>query len=115
MKWGTNNFDYCICFHCARQGHKLENIKFNEKVSFCAATKADVLASKLGTDYESVIVFGWANAVTDESEKEDILLSVLNKFSEKYLAAGKNYMKKYWDETRAIRIEIKHLSGKAYQ
>jgi hypothetical protein len=32
MKWGTNNFDYCICFDCARQGHKLENIKFNEKV-----------------------------------------------------------------------------------
>jgi hypothetical protein len=40
---------------------------------------------------------------------------VLNKFSEKYLAAGKNYMKKYWDETRVIRIEIEHLSGKAYQ
>jgi len=63
-------FDNCICFHSAQQGHKLENIKFNEKVSFCVVTCSDVLANKFDTDYESAIAFGRANAVTDASEKK---------------------------------------------
>ena len=108
-------FDNCICFHCAQQGHKLENIKLNEKVSFCVVTCSDVLANKFDTDYESAIAFGRANEVTDESEKKDILLSVINKYSKDYLDAGMNYMEKYWDETKVIKIKIDHFSGKAHE
>ena len=108
-------FDNCICFHCAQQGHKLDNIKFNEKVSFCVVTRSDVLANKFDTDYESAIAFGRANEVTDESEKKDILLSVIKKYSKNYLDAGMNYMEKYWDETKVIKIKIDHLSGKAHE
>ena len=108
-------FDNCICFHCAQKGHKLENIDFNKKVSFCVVTKSDVLANEFDTDYESAIVFGKAAVITDDSEKRDILLTVLNKYSEDYLKAGNNYMKKYWDETKVIKIRIDHLSGKAHE
>ncbi len=108
-------FDNCICFHCAQQGHKLDNIKFNEKVSFCVVTCSEVLANKFDTDYESAIAFGRANEVTDKSEKKDILLSVINKYSKDYLDAGMNYMKKYWDETKVIKIKIDHFSGKAHE
>lgn len=108
-------FDNCICFHCAQQGHKLDNIKFNEKVSFCVVTCSDVLANKFDTDYESAIAFGRANEVTDKSEKKDILLSVIKKYSKNYLDAGMNYMKKYWDETKVIKIKIDHFSGKAHE
>ena len=108
-------FDSCICFHCAQQGHKLENIDFNNKVSFCVVTKSDVLSNEFDTDYESAIAFGTATVVTDDSEKKDILLSVLNKYSADYLKAGNNYMKKYWDETKVIKMNIEHLSGKAHE
>ena len=108
-------FDNCICFHCAQEGHKLENINFNKKVSFCVVTKSDVLANEFDTDYESAIAFGKAAVVTDDSEKRDILLSVLNKYSADYLKAGNNYMKKYWDETKVIKMKIEHLSGKAHE
>lgn len=107
-------FDNCICFHCAQKGHKIENIDFNNKVSFCVVTKSDVLANEFDTDYESAIAFGKAVVVTDDSEKKDILLSVLNKYSSDYLKAGENYMKKYWDETKVVKIKIEHLSGKAH-
>ncbi len=110
------NYSYwndSICFHCAQQGHKLENIDFNKKVSFCVVTKSDILANKFDTDYESVIAFGTAIEVTDASEKEEILMSILNKYSADYIEAGKNYMKKYWDETKVIKIQIDHLTGKA--
>ena len=52
--------------------------------------------------------------VTDNTEKEDILMSIINKYSADYVKAGKNYMKKYWDETRVFKIEINHLTGKAH-
>jgi nitroimidazol reductase NimA-like FMN-containing flavoprotein (pyridoxamine 5'-phosphate oxidase superfamily) len=107
-------FDNCICFHCAQKGHKIENIDFNNKVSFCVVTKSDVLANEFDTDYESAIAFGKATVVTDDSEKKDILLSVLNKYSSEYIKAGNNYMKKYWDETKVIKINIEYLSGKAH-
>ena len=107
-------FDNCICFHCAQKGHKIENIDFNNKVSFCVVTKSDVLANEFDTDYESAIAFGKAFVVTDDSEKEDILLSVINKYSSEYIKAGENYMKKYWDETKVVKIKIEYLSGKAH-
>jgi len=53
--------------------------------------------------------------VTDDSEKKDILLSVINKYSADYLTAGKNYVKKNWDETKVIKMRIEHLSGKAHE
>ena len=107
-------FDNCICFHCAQKGHKIENIDFSNKVSFCVVTKSDVLANEFDTDYESAIAFGKAFVVTDDSEKEDILLSVLNKYSSEFIKAGENYMKKYWDETKVVKIKIEYLSGKAH-
>ncbi len=108
-------FDNCICFHCAQQGHKLDNIKFNEKVSLCVVTNSDIIARKFDTNYESAIVFGKAGDVTDETEKREILLSVINKYSSEYLDAGKNYIKKYWDDTKVIKIKIEHYSGKAHE
>jgi nitroimidazol reductase NimA-like FMN-containing flavoprotein (pyridoxamine 5'-phosphate oxidase superfamily) len=108
-------FDNCICFHCAQKGHKLENIDFNNKVSFCVVNKSDVLANEFDTDYESAVAFGKASVITDDSEKKDIMLSVLNKYSAEYLKAGNNYMKKYWDETSVVKIKIEHLSGKAHE
>ena len=108
-------FDNCICFHCAQEGHKLENIDYSNKVSFCVVTKSDVLGNEFDTDYESAIAFGKATVVTDDSEKKDILLSVLNKYAADYLTAGKNYVKKNWDETKVIKMRIEHLRGKAHE
>ena len=112
------NYTYlenCICFHCALEGHKLENIQFNERVSFCVVSRSDILAVKFDTDYESVIAFGRVGEVTEDSEKESILLSLVNKYSREYVATGKNYIKKFWDDTRTFKIEIEHLSGKAHE
>jgi len=112
------NYMYCdnyICFHCAQEGHKIENINFNNKVSFCVVTKSDVLGNEFDNDYESAIAFGKATVISNDSERNDILLSVLNKYSADYIKAGKNYLKKNWDETKVIKMQIEHLSGKAHE
>jgi nitroimidazol reductase NimA-like FMN-containing flavoprotein (pyridoxamine 5'-phosphate oxidase superfamily) len=107
-------FENGIYFHCALEGHKLENIQFTEKVSFCVVSRSDILAVKFDTDYESVIAFGKASEVTEHAGKEAVLLALVNKYSGEHLATGKNYIKKFWDEARIFKIEIEHLSGKAY-
>jgi nitroimidazol reductase NimA-like FMN-containing flavoprotein (pyridoxamine 5'-phosphate oxidase superfamily) len=107
--------DNCIGFHCALQGLKLDNINFNEKVSFCAVTQSDVLGNEFDTAYESAIAFGTATVVADDSEKEDMSLSVLKIYSADYLKAGSAHMKKHWGDTKVVKINIDHRSAKAHE
>ena len=58
-----------LYFHCALEGHKLENIAHEERVSFCAVAGARVLPAELSTLYESAVAFGRAAVVTDPDEK----------------------------------------------
>ena len=48
--------NHCIYFHCAVEGQKIDNIKQNKSVSFCAVGNTEILPDKFGTKYESVIV-----------------------------------------------------------
>jgi nitroimidazol reductase NimA-like FMN-containing flavoprotein (pyridoxamine 5'-phosphate oxidase superfamily) len=57
-----------IYFHCAVEGHKLENLSGNNQVSFCVVGKTQVLPDKFATNYESVIVFGKAFEVTEDEQ-----------------------------------------------
>lgn len=107
-------WENCICFHCALKGHKLENIAFNDKVCFTVVTRSDILANAFDTDYESAVAFGTALEVTERSEKEAILISILNKYSADFVRAGKYYMQKHWDATKVYKMEIDYLTGKAH-
>jgi nitroimidazol reductase NimA-like FMN-containing flavoprotein (pyridoxamine 5'-phosphate oxidase superfamily) len=104
----------CIYFHCARVGHKIENIENNPKVSFCAIGDTNVLPSKFGTEYESVIVFGVASEVHG-TERYNALLLLLEKYSSEFIEEGKNYIEQKDKATKVIKIEIEHISGKRAQ
>jgi nitroimidazol reductase NimA-like FMN-containing flavoprotein (pyridoxamine 5'-phosphate oxidase superfamily) len=55
-----------LYFHCAKEGHKLDSIRRNEKVSFCVIAQDEVIPAKRTTAYISVIAFGKAVIVDDE-------------------------------------------------
>lgn len=101
-----------IYFHCALEGHKLDNIKDNDKVSFCVVGQTCVLPDKFSTNYESVIIFGRASEVFDD-EKYTVLLEVLNKYSPDYIEKGKVFIENAGLKTTVIRIHIDHITGKA--
>jgi nitroimidazol reductase NimA-like FMN-containing flavoprotein (pyridoxamine 5'-phosphate oxidase superfamily) len=104
-----NNFLY---FHCAPEGHKLDNVRSNNKVSFCVVGKAKVLPDKFSTEYESVIAFGTAGEVQGE-EKSQALLDLVEKYSPDFLEEGKAVIAKYFDKTSIIKMDIQHITGKA--
>lgn len=101
-----------IYFHSAVEGHKLDNIKNNNKVSFCVVGQTCILPDKFSTKYESVIIFGRATEVFD-NEKNTILLEIVNKYSPDYIEKGKEYITNSSAATKMIKISIEHISGKA--
>jgi len=101
-----------IYFHSAIEGHKIENIKKNDKVSFCVVGKTEVLPDKFSTKYESVIVFGRAVEIEGD-EKREALLELINKYSQGFIEEGVKYIDKAGNKTKAYKILIESITGKA--
>ena len=104
--------DKAIYFHCAVEGQKLDNLRNNNKVSFCVVGETCVLPEQFSTKYESIIVFGKANDIYD-NEKNAALLEIINKYSKEYVEKGKEYIKNANENVKVIKINIEHISGKA--
>ena len=104
----------CIYFHCAVEGHKLDNMKFNSNVSFTIVCDTELIPKQFSTKFKSVIIFGKAVEVFDE-EKEEGLVAVLEKFSSAFMESGMKYIKNASIDTKVFKIEIKHMSVKGYQ
>lgn len=104
--------DERIYFHCATEGHKLDNIRANPAVSFCVVGKTQTLPREFATEYESAVAFGTASEVEGE-EKRAALVKLLEKYSAEFMASGNKYIDGKLDQTRVVRIDVVHVSGKA--
>jgi len=101
-----------IYFHCALEGHKLENLSSNNRVSFCVVGRTQVLPDKFATNYESVIVFGKACEVTGP-EKQTGLIEILKKYSPGFIDKGLRYIEGDGPKARVYKIVIESLTGKS--
>ena len=104
-------FNNTIFFHCAAEGHKLQNLEYESKVSFTVVGDTCPLPDKFSTNYESVIVFGQASEAS-EDEKEKILLEIIQKYSPDFIENGKDYITKSSKHSRVFKIGIDHITGK---
>ena len=102
----------CIYFHCALEGHKLDNLASNSKVSFCVVGRTKVLPAEFSTEFESVIVFGRASVIEGE-ERYQALNALIEKYSPEFVSEGSAYIEKFDSQTNLVRIEIQHMTGKA--
>ncbi|NDV25643.1 pyridoxamine 5'-phosphate oxidase family protein [Desulfovibrio sp. JC010] len=100
-----------IYFHCARTGHKLDNIAYNSKVSFCVYVDTELLPSKFSIKFRSVVAFGQAEEVSGD-EKKEALLALVHRLSPDHIPAGEKYIHNDMDKTRVIKINIEHATAK---
>lgn len=105
-------YDNAIYFHCANEGHKLDNIKQNSAVCFLVVVKATVNASKFTTNYESVIVNGRAQ-ILDKSENTVPLMKIISKYSSDFMDKAQSEIDKYCDKTTVVRVNIESIAGKS--
>lgn len=105
--------DGALIIHCATVGHKLDNLAFNPKVSYCAVTQAETLPLELATRYASVIVFGRAELLTDDSEKRAALRALGLRFAVGHPELVDREVEKDLFRTAVVRIRIERATGKA--
>lgn len=101
-----------IYFHGALEGHKLDNIRENDRVSFTVIGKAVVIPKQFTTHYESVILFGTAKVVTDEAEKIKAMSQVVSKYSPEFLERGIQMAERSLSQFHIVRLDISHMTGK---
>jgi len=104
-----------LYIHCATEGHKLENIAHEERVSFCAVASAKVLPEALSTLYESAIVFGRAALVTDPTEKRRGLELLAVRFCGALTPEAEKVIASSSSRTAVVRIRIERIAGKAHR
>lgn len=105
--------DDCIYFHSTNAGgSKYNNIKYNNKVSFTVVGKTQVLPDKFGTLYESAIVYGTAELVSNEEERLMAFRKFLNKYCAAFINEGEKYIKAAGPKAMIIKIKIEKLTGK---
>jgi len=101
-----------IYFHCAVEGHKVDNLTRSNKVSFCVVGKTEVLPAQFGTKYESAIVSGEAFEVT-AADKHNGLLELLKKYSPGFIEEGLRYIESAGGKTRVYKIVVESITGKS--
>ncbi len=109
--------NYCyagnaLYFHCATEGHKIENLKANSRVSFTVVGKTQVVPDRFTTKYESAVVFGKAAEATG-NEKQNALIQMLKKYSPNHMENGLEMIEKCRDRVRVYKVSIETLTGKA--
>lgn len=103
--------NHAIYFHSALEGHKLDNIKFCNMVSFCVVADVETLPQQFNTKFKSVVLFGSVEEVKDE-EKEEGLKLFLDKFSSEFQESGMEYIKHAQMKAKVFKIKIEHMTGK---
>ena len=99
-----------IYFHCAKSGHKLDAMTANDKVCFTVWNSG---CQKEDWSYyvTSVIVFGRARVMTDETEMRE----KIRKFGMKYYPSAEEVdeeIRKDFARVNFIEISIDHMTGK---
>ena len=104
-----------LYIHCATEGHKLENIAHEERVSFCAVASARVVPEALSTLYESAVVFGRAAVVTDPAEKRRGLELLAVRFCGALIPEAQEVIATSAGRAAVVRIRIEQIAGKAHR
>jgi nitroimidazol reductase NimA-like FMN-containing flavoprotein (pyridoxamine 5'-phosphate oxidase superfamily) len=77
----VNGTDNVVYFHCAHEGHKLDNIKRNSAVTLTCASNVRVPEGRFTTEFESCVITGRAEIVEDDAEKIEGLRAICEKYT----------------------------------
>lgn len=98
-----------VYFHSAKEGHKIDNIMNDDRVSFTVYDNVNIIEEKFTTKYQSVTLFGKAKILEGNRE---ILMELIRKYSPNFISSGKEYVHKSFDTTILVEIDIEYITGK---
>ena len=101
-----------IYFHCAPEGHKLENISKNNAVCISCAGHTKRIPEDFTTEYESAVATGVCQIVSDEEEKIMALKKLCEKYAESNIENADASITKSLHKTCVCKIKITKITGK---
>lgn len=103
-----------IVFHCSMEGHKVDAMKKDPKVSFCVVDADNIVPERFTTMFRSAIAFGKAKLVTEGEDFMWAMKAIGEKYTPKEMDSGgfHKYMKAEDGRFQAVIIEVEHLTAK---
>lgn len=101
-----------IYFHCAKEGHKLDAIRKDNKVSFCVVDQDKIVPEEYTTYFRSVIAFGTARILEDEKEKRGALEALAAKYSPEQVEGRQKEIQSQFANVTMVEISVEHMTGK---
>ena len=101
-----------IYFHCALHGHKIDNLRHQNKVCICCVGNVKVIPGEFSTEYESAIINGSASEVTDREEKIHALERISRRYTPDNMANFVDAIRRSLDITAIWKVHIDEISGK---
>lgn len=106
-----------IYFHCAVEGHKIDNLANCPQVSFTVVNSENIDGPHITTFYESAIAFGKASVIQNQEEKRRLLVDLtvaLAPGSEESRRAAEKCADVSLERVQVVDITVEHVSGKAH-
>ena len=105
--------DNFIYFHCATQGKLPTRLAQSSNVCFCVVQNIQpVFDGRFSTCYQSVLVFGKARCVENDSEKAEPLLRLCEKYLPNHIDKADALISSSLAITAVYKISIDHITGK---
>ena len=101
-----------VYLHSALQGHKIDGILRESKVSLCVIDRDQIVPEKFTTYFRSVILFGRAKIVAEEQEKWRALELLGDQYAPGNQAGCRAEIEQQLRHTCVIEIAIEHMTGK---
>lgn len=102
--------DDTFYFHCALEGKKLDILRKNPAVCLTAVSKCKpTVGPKDGSftlEYQSAIAFGKAEIVADDTEKQDALRAICQRFLPNHMDAFDAAIERSMARTAVVRISL---------
>ena len=101
-----------LYFHCAGAGEKWEVLKTNPQVCLTAVSRMSIVPNEFDTAYDSAVVRGQAQVVTDDGERTKALLLLVESLDPKGMGGLAAYMERCFAATQVVKIVPSQITGK---
>ena len=100
-----------LYFHCAKEGHKLDALATDDRVSFCVMDEGFRREGEWALNIKSVIIFGRVKTVDDP----DLALRAIRQLGLKYYPTAQEVeheIEKDFHRARMLELTVDHMTGK---
>jgi len=101
-----------IYFHSAKEGHKTDNLRNDNRVCISCVGHAAVIPERFSVDYESVVIFGKASEISGRDDKIHALKCISLRYTPGHMAAFDDAIERSLEVTSVWKIHIDGISGK---